>query len=68
MELDSDSRKYLTINICRCLFHYTRLPYGVSSAPSFFQNAMKQIFQGLDRAVVFLDDILISAKDKNEHM
>ena len=68
MELDPDSRKYLTINTCRGLFQYTRLPYGVSSAPSIFQNAIEQILQGLDGVVVFLDYILISAKDKNEHM
>ena len=30
-DLHTDSRKFVTINIPRCLFIYKRLPYGLSS-------------------------------------
>ena len=45
LELDHESRKYVTINTHRGLFTYTRLPYGVSSAPSIFQRVMDSMFQ-----------------------
>ncbi len=35
---------------------------------SIFQKAMGQILQGLDGVIIFLDDILISASRKDEHM
>ena len=31
------SRQYVTINTHRVLYRYTRLPFGVSSAPGIFQ-------------------------------
>ena len=68
MLLEPDSQQYLTINTHRGLFKYTRLPYGVASAPSLFQKAMEQILQGLEGVIVFIDDILISAKDKAQHL
>ena len=33
LELEEESRKYLAINTHRGLYQYTRLPYGVASAP-----------------------------------
>ncbi len=37
MKPDAHSRKYVVINTHRGLFRYTRLPYGVSSAPGLLQ-------------------------------
>ena len=68
MLVDEDSRKYLTVNTSKGLFQYTRLPYGVASAPSIFQNAMDQILQGLEGVICYLDDILISGKDEAQHL
>ena len=47
LQLDESSQKYLTINTHRGLYKYTRLPFGVSSAPSIFQRAMDSLLQGL---------------------
>ena len=41
--LDADSRKFVTINTLKGLFQYTRLPFGVSSAPALFQRAMENL-------------------------
>lgn len=47
VELDEESRKYVTINTQKGLFQYTRLPYCVSSAPGMFQRILENILQGL---------------------
>lgn len=38
MELDDESKKYLTINFYKGLFQYNRMPFGVKTAPSIFQS------------------------------
>ena len=45
--LDDDSKKYVAINTHRRLFQYTRLPFGISSAPGIFQRVMESVLQGL---------------------
>ncbi|RXN20196.1 olfactory receptor 4C3-like protein [Labeo rohita] len=68
LKLDQNSEKYLTINTHRGLYKYHRLSYGVASAPSIFQAVMDQILQGLDHVTCFLDDILVTASTKEEHI
>ena len=60
MELEEESRRYVVINTHRGLFEYTRLPFGVSSAPGIFQRVMESILRGIPNVVVYLDDILIT--------
>lgn len=59
-------REILTINTQRGLFRYNRLPYGVSVAPSIFQETMDKIFVGVKDVHCYLDDILIGGKDFEE--
>ena len=66
LPLDDDSKKLLVVNTPRGLFQYTRLPYGVSTAPAIFQSVMDRILHGLPVAC-YLDDILIVAKTEEEH-
>ncbi|XP_041439913.1 uncharacterized protein K02A2.6-like [Xenopus laevis] len=68
LELDPDSKTFLTINTHKGLFQYQRLPFGVSTAPAIFQHAMDQILQGIDHVVCFLDDILITGSSVEEHL
>ena len=44
------------------LFQYTRLPYGVASAPAAFQRAIETVLQGIPYVAVYLEDILIIGK------
>lgn len=66
--LDEESRKYTTINTHKGLYEYTRLPFGVSSAPGIFQRTIENLLKGIDHVVVRMDDILISGKDDSEHL
>ena len=68
MMLDSDSRKYVTINTHKGLYCYTRLPFGIASAPAIFQRAMDSILQGIPQVLCYLDDILITGASKEEHI
>ena len=40
MEVDTGSQQYLTINTRKGLFTYTRMPFGIRTAPSIFQKTM----------------------------
>ena len=68
MEVDEDSQKYLTINTHRGLYRYKRLVYGVASAPAIWQRAMDQVLQGLPMVQCYLDDIIITGHDFQDHL
>ena len=68
LHLDRESRKFVTINTYRGLFTYTRMPYGVASAPSIFQRVIDAMFQGIPNVLCYLDDILITGSSDEQHM
>ena len=68
LSLHPDSRKYVVINTHKGLFRYTRLPYGISSAPGIFQKEMDNLLAGIPGVVVYLDDILVTGATETEHL
>ena len=68
LKLDAESQKYLVINTHKGLFRYTRLPYGISSAPGIFQKAMETLLQGIPHVTVYIDDILITGENDADHL
>ena len=50
------------------LFQYTRLPFGVSSAPAIFQREMENLFRGLPHVAVYFDDILVTGTSDSDHL
>ena len=67
LEVDETSQECLSINAHKGFYRSTRLPLGVSSAPSIFQATMDQILQGTSNTICYLDDILVTGKDTTEH-
>nr|CAX83703.1 Gag-Pol polyprotein [Schistosoma japonicum] len=65
-EVAEESRELLTINTHRGMFQYNRLPFGVKTAPSIFQQLMDTILAGIAGVATYLDDILIVATSPEE--
>ena len=57
-----------TMNTCKGLYAWTRLPYGISSSTAIFQQVMDQVLQGIDCVVCRVDDILITGQDDETHL
>ena len=68
LEMEQESRKYLTINTHLGLYQFTRLPYGVASAPAQFQKVMDTLLQGIPGVTCYLDDILVTGRTNDEHL
>ncbi|XP_055916618.1 uncharacterized protein K02A2.6-like [Eupeodes corollae] len=60
--LTPESRELLTINTDQGLLQYTRLPFGVSCAPSIFQSVIDRILDGIQGVWAFIDDVVIGAE------
>ena len=57
--LHPDSRNLTAFVTHAGVFRYTRVPFGLCSAPSCFQKIMSTIFAGIPGVVIFLDDIVV---------
>ena len=68
LQLDESSQEYVTINTHCGLYHYTRLPFDIASAPAMFQCTMETLLKGLPMVVAYLDDILVAGKTEQEHL
>ena len=66
--LDEASRKLVTINTHQGLYRYTRLPFGVASAPAIFQRTMDVVLQGIPSVMCYIDDIIITGPTEQEHL
>ena len=64
----TDESKDITVFITtEGLFCFTRIPFGLASTSSVFQRMMHKIFKDVKGVSYFQDDILIHAKDQEEH-
>ena len=68
LELDEASKPLLTINTSKGLFQYQRLPFGITSGPAIFQRTIESILQGLPCTSIYLDDILVTGRNEQEHL
>ena len=68
LALDDDSRKLVTVNTHRGLYRYTRLPFGIASAPAIFQKLMDTVLRDILNVICYLDDILVTGKSDDDHL
>ena len=68
MKVKPECQPLLTINTHRGLYRYTRLPFGITTAPSLWQRAMAQVLSGIPNVAYYIDDILITGCTRAEHI
>ena len=68
LSLEEDCQELVTINTHRGLYKYTRLPFGVASAPAIFQQVMDTVLQGLPKVICYIDDVLVTGSTVAEHL
>ncbi|XP_053681666.1 uncharacterized protein K02A2.6-like [Sabethes cyaneus] len=67
LELDVDSRDITTFISRSGLYRFTRLVFGIKSAPELFQKTITTIIGRIKGVIIYLDDILIFAATAQEH-
>ena len=54
MPLEESSKELVTINTHQGLYRFTRLPFGIASAPVIFQRAMDTILRGIRHILCYI--------------
>ena len=67
VELSHDSSLLTTFITPFGRFCFKRLPFGITSAPEYFQHKMYEILSGLKGVVCLIDDVLIHGTTQEEH-
>ena len=68
VELEEDSKEWVVINTHKGLYRFNRLAFGLASAPAIFQKVMDQVISGLDGVCVYLDDLIVTGRDRQSHL
>ena len=68
IEMEEDSKKYLTINTHMGLFQYNRQVFGITSAPAIRQGTIDQVLEGTSGTSCILDGMIITGKNDDEHL
>ena len=66
--LEEESKDFMTITTHQGHYRYTRLPFGIASAPAVFQRTMDTILQGIPNVICYIDDILVTAPTDEAHL
>ena len=66
--LGPESQKKLALSTQRGVLLQMRLPFGITSAPGYFQGIMNQLTSDLPGVAVYLDDILVSGANAEDHL
>ena len=65
--LNPESAKLTTFITPFGRYMFKRLPFGISSAPEYFQKRMDKELSGLEGVKCRMDDILVMGRDQAEH-
>jgi len=68
IKLGPESQRRLALSTHRGVLLQQRLPFGIKSAPGYFQEIMEKLTSDLPGVAVYLDDILVSGKDAEDHL
>lgn len=63
-----ENSKYLTAFITPFgHYYFIKLPFGICSAPEYFQRKMSQILDGLEGTLCHMDNVLVYGRNQGEH-
>ena len=65
--LDEASQELCTMNTPYGRYSFTRLPFGVKSAPEVYQKIMSELVQHIEGCEAIIDDLVIWGKTVAEH-
>lgn len=68
LELDDESNKLVSWSTHKGVFQMNRLPFGVKPASGIFQSTIEKLLLGIPGVVNFIDDIVVTGKDQEEHL
>ena len=67
VKLTKDSSKLATFNTPFGRYSYTRLSFGIATAPEVFQNIMSHLFQDIEGVGVIVDDLVVWGEHVEQH-
>ena len=67
IRLAPESQRKLALSSTKSVLLQTRLPFGLSSAPGYFQQIMENLTADIRGVVVYLDDMLVGGSTAEEH-
>jgi len=65
--LDEESANLCTFNPPFGRYKFIRLPYGLNCASEVFHRVMTEHFSDIDGVFLYVDDLIIYAKNKEQH-
>jgi len=65
--LDEESANLCTFNTPFGRYKFIRLPYGLNCASEVFHRVMTEHFSDIDGVFLYVDDLIIYAKNKEQH-
>ena len=69
--IDKESKQYTAFTVGNLVFFKCeRMPFGLCSVPATFQRLMQSCLGeiNLTYCLIYLDDVIVSAKDEEEHL
>ena len=67
VKLSPKSREYCTFATPYGNYRFLRMPFGIKTGPSVFQNMNYENFGDIDGVLIYFDDIMIHGRTKEEH-
>ena len=65
--INDSSAELVTIVTHKGLYRYTKIPEGVSPAPTDVQRKMDECLRGIDGVIAYLDNIYVTGMSDKEH-
>ena len=67
VKIDEASSKLCTFNTPFGRYRFSRITFGIKSAPEVFQYHMPELLVDMEGVKVIIDDLLLWGKDDEEH-